>query len=73
MIIYLYSTFGPSDDQGRDTLLSRNILMHSWVEPRHFNLPEFNFSIFESAGNGINIYLIYIINSLINYTNLLIL
>jgi len=56
-------TFGPSDDQGRDTLLSRNILMHSWVEPRHFNLPEFNFSIFESAVNELckmNLYRFYI-------------
>jgi len=30
--------------------------MHSWIEPRHFDLPEFDFSIFENAGNGINIY-----------------
>jgi len=56
-------TFAPSDDQGRDTLISRNILMHSWVEPRHLNLPEFNFSIFESAGNELckmNLFRFYI-------------
>jgi len=28
--------------------------MHSWVEPRHFDLPDFDFHLFEKAGNGIN-------------------
>jgi len=27
--------------------------MHSWVEPRHFDLPDFDYHIFEKAGNGI--------------------
>ncbi|ORX43809.1 hypothetical protein BCR36DRAFT_303195 [Piromyces finnis] len=47
-------TFGPSEDLARDTLLSHKILMHSWVEPRHFDLPDFDFHIFEKAGNELN-------------------
>jgi len=50
---YLNSTFAPSEDLAKDTLLSHRILMHSWVEPRHLDLPEFDFQIFEKAGNGI--------------------
>jgi len=55
LINYLNSTFGPSEDLARDTLLSHKILMHSWVEPRHFDLPDFDFHIFEKAGNGIKL------------------
>jgi hypothetical protein len=56
-------TFGPSEDLARDTLLSHKILMHSWVEPRHFDLPDFDFHIFEKAGNELskmNLYRFYI-------------
>jgi len=31
--------------------------MHSWVEPRHFDLSDFDYHIFEKAGNGIKILL----------------
>jgi len=47
-------TFGPSDDVAKDSLLSHRILMHSWVEPRHLDLPDFDFSIFENAANELN-------------------
>jgi len=30
--------------------------MHSWIEPKHFDLPEFDYNIFGNAVNGINIY-----------------
>jgi len=43
-------TFGPPDDLAKDTLLSHKILMYSWVEPRHLNLPDFDYHIFEKAG-----------------------
>ncbi|ORX49008.1 hypothetical protein BCR36DRAFT_292639 [Piromyces finnis] len=56
-------TFGPSEDLAKDTLLSHRIFMHSWVEPRHFDLPDFDYSIFENAGNELskmNLYKFYI-------------
>jgi len=56
-------TFAPSEDLAKDTLLSHRILMHSWVEPRHLDLPEFDFHIFEKAGNELtkmNLYKFYI-------------
>jgi len=56
-------TYGPSEDLAKDTLLSHKIHMHSWVEPRHFDLPDFDFHLFEKAGNELqkmNLYKFYI-------------
>jgi len=56
-------TFGPPEDEENDLFLSHKILLHSWIEPRHFDLPEFPYSILEHAGNElckINLYKFYI-------------
>ncbi|ORX88288.1 hypothetical protein BCR32DRAFT_1353 [Anaeromyces robustus] len=56
-------TFGPSEDLAKDALLSHKIQMHSWVEPRHLDLPDFDYHIFDKAGNELqkmNIYKFYI-------------
>jgi transcriptional regulator with XRE-family HTH domain len=56
-------TYGPSEDIAKDTLLSHKIQMHSWVEPRHFDLSDFDYHIFEKAGNELqkmNLYKFYI-------------
>lgn len=44
--------FGPPIDKERDELFSRKIHMHSWIEPIHLDLPNFNDEIFEKASNG---------------------
>jgi hypothetical protein len=56
-------TYGPSEDLAKDTILSQKIHMHSWVEPRHFDLPDFDYHIFEKAGNELqkmNLYKFYV-------------
>jgi hypothetical protein len=47
-------TYGPSEDLAKDSLLSHKIHMHSWLEPRHVDLPDFDFHLFEKAGNELN-------------------
>jgi len=56
-------TYGPPDDLERDTKLAQKIHMHSWVEPRHLDLPDFDYHIFDKAGNELqkmNLYKFYI-------------
>jgi len=44
-------TFAPQKDLERDDSLSEIIFKHSWVEPKHLDLPDFDSRIFEKAGN----------------------
>jgi len=45
-----YITFAVLEDLKKDELLSKKIFLHSWVEPHHLNLPNFDVRIFEKAG-----------------------
>jgi len=36
----------------KDEVLSKIIFKHSWVEPKHLGLPDFDPEIFKKAGNG---------------------
>lgn len=56
-------TFRPPEDEKREKLFSQKILMYSWIEPKHFDLPEFDYNIFGNAVNELckmNSYKFYI-------------